>query len=64
MDHKEKGIIQFSGKLSTGTDLTIDFDLLKFIAKNKYKSTKMERWREGFYQKGKIYQQDVFSWFF
>ena len=23
----------------------------------------MERWKEGFHQKGKIYQQDVFSWF-
>ena len=22
----------------------------------------MERWREDFHQKGKIYQQDVFSW--
>ena len=22
----------------------------------------MERWREGFHQKDKIYQQDVFSW--
>ena len=22
----------------------------------------MERWREGLHQKGKIYQQDVFSW--
>ena len=22
----------------------------------------MERWREGIHQKGKIYQQDVFSW--
>ena len=22
----------------------------------------MERWREGFHQKGKIYKQDVFSW--
>ena len=22
----------------------------------------MERWREGFHRKGKIYQQDVFSW--
>ena len=22
----------------------------------------MERWREGFDQRGKIYQQDVFSW--
>ena len=23
----------------------------------------MERWREGFQRKGKIYQQDVFLWF-
>ena len=23
----------------------------------------MERWREGFHQKGKIYQQDIFSWY-
>ena len=22
----------------------------------------MEKWREGVYQKGKIYQQDVFAW--
>ena len=22
----------------------------------------MERWREDFHQKGKIYQQDVFTW--
>ena len=22
----------------------------------------MERWREGFHQEGKIYQQDAFSW--
>ena len=22
----------------------------------------MERWREGFHQKGKIYQQDIISW--
>ena len=22
----------------------------------------MGRWKEGFHQKGKIYQQDVFSW--
>ena len=22
----------------------------------------MERWTESFHQKGKIYQQDVFSW--
>ena len=22
----------------------------------------MERWRESFHQKGKIYQQDLFSW--
>ena len=22
----------------------------------------MEKWREDFHQKGKIYQQDVFSW--
>ena len=22
----------------------------------------MEKWREGFHQKGKLYQQDIFSW--
>ena len=22
----------------------------------------MERWRENFHQKGKIYQEDIFSW--
>ena len=33
----EEGIIHFfSGDLSTGTDLTINFDLVKCITKNKY----------------------------
>ena len=33
----EEGIMHFfSGNLSTGTDLTINFDLVKCIAKNKY----------------------------
>ena len=27
----------FSGNLSTGTDLTINFDLVKYITKNIYK---------------------------
>ena len=27
----------FSGNLSTGTDLAINFDLVKYITKNKYK---------------------------
>ena len=33
----EEGIILFfSGNLSTGTDLAINFDLVKCITKNKY----------------------------
>ena len=48
--------------LSTGTDLAINFDLVKCRTKNKYTWTMMERWREGFHQNGKIYQQDVFPW--
>ena len=32
----EKGIIHFPSNLSTGTDLAIDFDLVKCIAKTKY----------------------------
>ena len=46
----------FSGNLSTGTDLVINFDLVKCITKiniNSYQ-TIMERWREDFHQKGKI----------
>ena len=46
----------FSGNLSTGTDLAIDFDLVKFITKIILIDTKttMERRREEFHQKGKI----------
>ena len=33
----EGGIIHFSGNLGTGTDLAINFDLVKCITKNKYK---------------------------
>ena len=46
----------FSGNVSTGTDLVINFDLVKCITKiniNSYQ-TIMERWREDFHQKGKI----------
>ena len=32
----EERIIHFSGNLSTGTDLAINFDLVKCITKNKY----------------------------
>ena len=32
----EKGIIIFSGNLSTGTDFAINLDLVKCIAKNIY----------------------------
>ena len=32
----EVGIIIFPGNLSTGTDLAINFDLVKCITKNKY----------------------------
>ena len=32
----EKGLIHFSGKLSTGTDPAINFGLAKCITKNKY----------------------------
>ena len=32
----EEGIIHFFGNLSTGTDLAINFDLVKCITKNKY----------------------------
>ena len=32
----EEGTIHFSGNLSTGTDLAINFDLVKYITKNKY----------------------------
>ena len=31
----EEGIILFFGKLTTGTDLAINFDLVKCITKNK-----------------------------
>ena len=31
-----EGITHFSGNLSTGTDLAINFDLVKCITKNKY----------------------------
>ena len=37
----EEGIILLSGNLSTGTDLAINFDLVKCITKNK--KTIMER---------------------
>ena len=33
----EEGIIHFSGNFSTGTDLAINFDLIKCITRNKYK---------------------------
>ena len=52
----------FSGNLSIGTDLAINFDLIKYITKNKYTLTIMKRWKESFHQKGKIYQQDAFSY--
>ena len=32
----EEGIIHFLGNLSSGTDLAINFDLVKCIAKSKY----------------------------
>ena len=32
------------------------------MPKNIYTSNVMEKWRDGFHQKGKIYQQDLFSW--
>ena len=33
----EKGIINFSGNVSTGTDLATNFDLVKCKTKDKYK---------------------------
>ena len=32
----QEGIIHFSGTLSTGADLAINFDLVKYITKNRY----------------------------
>ena len=32
----EEGIIHFYGNLSTGTDLAVNFDLVKCITKNKF----------------------------
>ena len=48
--------MHFSGHLSTGTDLVINFDLVKCIAKINIIVTQtiMERWREDFHQKGEI----------
>ena len=50
----EKGKIYFFWK--------DNFDLVKCIPKSIYTENVMERWREGFHQKGKIYQEDLFSW--
>ena len=47
-------------KLSTGNDPVIYYDLVKCVTKNEYTWTIMESWTEGFHQKSKIYQQDVF----
>ena len=46
----------FSGNLITGTDLVINFDLVKCITKLNIIATQtlMERCREDFHQKGKI----------
>ena len=48
--------MHFSGHLSTGTDLVINFDLVKCITKINIIVTQtiMERWREDFHQKGEI----------
>ena len=35
------------------------YTYLKYLKCNR----KIERQRDGFHQKGKIYQQDVFSWY-
>ena len=48
----EEGIIQFfSGNLSTGTDLVINFDLVTCITKINIKATQtmIERWKEDFH---------------
>ena len=54
----EDGIMHFfSGNLSTGTGLAINFDLVKCTEKiniNSYTQFIMEMWREDFHQKGKI----------
>ena len=44
--------------LRTGTDLAINFDLVKCITKNRYTKTSMGGWTESFHQKARIYQQD------
>ena len=65
----EDRIIYFSGNLSTGTDLAINFDFLKCITKNKYRQLsncngKVGRWGvRTFTKKVKCrHQTDVFSW--
>ena len=52
----EEEIMHFSGHLSTGTDLVINFNLVKCITKINIIATQtiMKRWREDFHQKRKI----------